>query len=444
VATWLIGFGTSLLGDQVFYVALTWAAVQVTTPGKVGLILVGNAVARALVLLIGGVLVDRVGPKRLVIGSDAARTVTMLAMAAIFAWTTPDVVLLVVLAIVFGIVDGFFLPAVGALPVYLAPPELMTRMQALKSVVTRTAMFAGAPLASLLIVTGSVQLAFTANAVLFGVSVAALLATVVLPLAGSGTGSTGTGTGSGPAERWWQALRRDIRDGLRVIGRDPTLRTLVILVGVLELGFAGPITAGVPLLAAESGWGVTGVGWVLGGFGIGAAVAAGYLAVRRSTPHAGLVALAGLATVSLSIFALGVVARATPDPAAAVIAAGAAGLVAGLGAGVFGTLINSALVTLAPQSQVGRVMAVVVLAGDLAMPISLAATGWITEWSNAALPFILGGGLMVAAAAFAITRRNIRGIELRTPERAEPAPGSESGSRARGGAGGASGPSRRT
>jgi MFS family permease len=422
--TWLIGFGTSLLGDQVFYVALTWAAVQVTSPATVGLILVGNAVARALVLLIGGVLVDRVGPKRLVVSSDAARTVAMLAMAFALAWTTPDVVLLVVLAVVFGIVDGFFLPAVGALPVYLAPPALMTRMQALKSIVTRTAMFAGAPLGSLLIVTGSVRLAFAANAMLFAVSVAALLATVVLPLPASkaGTGPTASGVAAEPAEHWWRVLRRDVRDGLRVIGRDPTLRTLVILVGVLELGFSGPITAGVPLLAAESGWGVAGVGWVLGGFGVGAAAAATYLAVRRSTPRAGLVALAGLVTVSLSILVLGVVARATLDSATAVIAAGAAGLVAGLGAGVFGTLINSAIVTLAPQSQVGRVMAVIVLAGDLAMPISLAATGWITEWSNAALPFILGGGLMVAGAAFAFTRRNIRGVELRTPERVQPEP----------------------
>jgi len=124
VVTWLIGFATSLLGDQVFYVALTWVAVQVTTPGTVGLILVGNSVARALVLLVGGALVDRVGPKRLVVGSDAARTVAMIAIAVTLTLTTPDVMLLAILAVVFGIVDGFFLPAVGALPVYLAPPAL--------------------------------------------------------------------------------------------------------------------------------------------------------------------------------------------------------------------------------------------------------------------------------------------------------------------------------
>lgn len=423
VVTWLIGFGTSLLGDQVFYVALTWAAVQVTTPATVGLILVGNSVARALVLLIGGALVDRVGPKRLVVGSDAARTVVMIAIAVTLTVTTPDVLTLVILAVVFGIVDGFFLPAVGALPVYLAPPALMTRMQALKSMTIRTAMFAGAPLGSLLILTGGVQLAFAANAVLFAVSVAALLATTVSPLRSTevGSGPTRSGAAAEPAEPWWRGLRHDVGDGLRVIGRDPVLCRLVILVGVIELGFTGPITAGVPLLAAESGWGVAGVGWILGGFGIGAAAAAGYLAVRQSPSRAGLVALVGLATMSLSVVALGLVARVPLDPAAAVVVAGAVGLVAGLGAGGYGTLMNSALVTLAPPNQVGRVMAVVVLAGDLAMPISLAATGWITESTNAALPFMLGGGLMLAAAAFAFTQRNIRGMDLRTSEPTEAA-----------------------
>jgi MFS family permease len=118
--------------------------------------------------------------------------------------------------------------------------------------------------------------------------------------------------------------------------------------------------------------------------------------------------------MSLSVVTLVLVARAHLDPAVAVIAAGAAGLMAGLGAGGYGTLMNSALASLAPPSQVGRVMAVVVLAGDLAMPISLAATGWITESTNTALPFILGGGLMLAGAVFAFTRRNIRGMDLRT------------------------------
>ena len=40
-------------------------------------------------------------------------------------------------------------------------------------------------------------------------------------------------------------------------------------------GVLGPMIAGVPLLADETGWGVRTVGWVLGGFGLGAAAGPG-------------------------------------------------------------------------------------------------------------------------------------------------------------------------
>jgi MFS family permease len=256
VVTWFIGFATSLLGDQIFYVALTWAAaVQVTNPRTVGLILVANAVARAVVLLVGGVLVDRLGPKRLVVGSDAARTLVMILTAAWLVTRAPDVGMLVALAVVFGLVDGLFLPAVGAMPVYLAPKSAMTRLQAPKTIVTRGAVFAGAPLGAWIILTGSVRLAFVLNGVLFGVSVVALLMTRVLPRGRSNDRPPGVDAPelavptAAPAavSRWWQDWRRELHDGLRVIAADPTLRTVVILVAVLDFGFAGPITVGVPL-----------------------------------------------------------------------------------------------------------------------------------------------------------------------------------------------------
>ena len=44
-------------------------------------------------------------------------------------------VLIGVLAAVFGFVDGFFLPAVGAAPAFVTTPAGQTRLQALRTVV---------------------------------------------------------------------------------------------------------------------------------------------------------------------------------------------------------------------------------------------------------------------------------------------------------------------
>ena len=97
----------------------------------------------------------------------------------------------------------------------------------------------------------------------------------------------------------------DLRAGIRLIRGYRTLATLLTVVFVAELGFSGPMIAGVPLLANETGWGVRTVGWVLGGFGFGAAAGAGFLLWRRNIRHTGFVALFGLTAMGFSVVGLG-------------------------------------------------------------------------------------------------------------------------------------------
>ncbi len=71
-----------MVGDMVFYLALSWAAVQNgTRPAQAGLVTAVSAVPRALLMLGGGVVADRFGPRKVVIGSDAVRCATVLAVA---------------------------------------------------------------------------------------------------------------------------------------------------------------------------------------------------------------------------------------------------------------------------------------------------------------------------------------------------------------------------
>ena len=95
----------------------------------------------------------------------------------------------------------------------------------------------------------------------------------------------------------------DLRAGIRLIRGYRTLATLLIVVFVAEMGFSGPMIAGVPLLANETGWGVRTVGWVLGGFGLVRAAGAGLL-WRKTVHHTGFVALAGLTAMGLSVVGL--------------------------------------------------------------------------------------------------------------------------------------------
>ncbi|MZG12472.1 MFS transporter, partial [Streptomyces sp. SID5914] len=73
VLRWVGAYTASMLGDSVFFLALSWAAVRQGSPAEAGIVTAVSAVPRALLMLGGGVVVDRLGPRRVVIGSDAVR-----------------------------------------------------------------------------------------------------------------------------------------------------------------------------------------------------------------------------------------------------------------------------------------------------------------------------------------------------------------------------------
>ena len=414
---WLIGLATSLVGYHIYLVTLAWVAVQTTTPANVGLILVAGAIPQAALMLVGGVFVDRIGPKRTIIGSDVLRTLIMIVFAIVVAAGEVNPWLLAALAVMFGLVDGFFLPAVSAAPRYLVPDKSVTRVVAAATIVSRGAEFAGAPLGSWLLVVASAAVAFSVNASLFAVSVVMLALTrMAITQQAPGVAASHAGLSSKHA---LQSVWADLAEGIRLIRGYGTLRTLLIVVFLVELGFGGPMIVGVPLLAHETGWGVRTIGWVLGGFGLGAAAAAGFLAWRKNVRHTGRAALTGLTAMGLSVVSLGVLPAVGPPASAAFAIAGFLGLIAGVGAGFYGTLVTSAVLQLAPAAQIGRVMGALTFSNRAAVPVTFALTGLATDLSNAQVPFLVGGLLVLLAAAVVFLNPNVRQLSMTAAENAK-------------------------
>jgi MFS family permease len=62
----------SLIGDQFHFIALAWLALQLTGSGvALGTVLMAAAIPRAVFMLLGGAMSDRVSPRSLMIGSNA-------------------------------------------------------------------------------------------------------------------------------------------------------------------------------------------------------------------------------------------------------------------------------------------------------------------------------------------------------------------------------------
>ncbi|THA65648.1 MFS transporter [Streptomyces sp. A0958] len=392
VLRWLGAYTASMIGDSVYYMALAWAAARTGSASQTGLVLAVGSIPRAVLLLGGGVLADRLGPRRVVVASDTARCLVILGLAGALLLTSPTVWMLVAVALVFGAVDALFLPAVGALPPRITATSQLARVQGMRGLATRTANVVGAPLGGVAVALGGPVLAFAAAGVLFAVSLPLLLAVRMSPLPVPDTAEP-AGT-----------ARRELADGLRHIRRHPLLGPLMLVLAVSELGFVGPLNLGLILLSDERGWGAAGMGWVVAAFGIGAGASALLLAVRGRAPRAGLTMCL---TVLIGAVAIGALAYAPSVPLAAGVAV-LVGLFAGLGGALCGALVQTA----AEPAYLGRVTSVSTLFTHALAPLSYPVTGAAVALWGTGPVFVASAALCAAGALTGLALAPLRRAEL--------------------------------
>ncbi|MEV4412306.1 MFS transporter [Catellatospora sp. NPDC049609] len=386
---YLGGQAVSILGDQVWYVALSYSAVQLASPGTAGVVLAVSALPRLVLLLFGGAFVDRYGPRRLMIGSDAARGVIALVTAAV-ALAQPSVALLVVVALAFGLADALFLPAAGAMLPRLLSPTQLTGGLALSGLTARAALTLGAPLGGLLLPIGGLPLACLVNAATFAVSVLALWS--VHPAPATPTPRTPVGTA--------------VREGLTYLLRHRLLR-VVLLAGLLvNLGAVGPLNVGLALVADQRDWGSAGIGVMLAGFGVGSV--AGNLLMMRWRPRHGLGMIAGACAVvqAGALFAIAV----APAPAWAF----AATALGGLAGGPQAVLLTGLTHTYTADSHRGRVASINSLASLGITPVAMAVMGFAAEGMGTTRAFAASAALVLAAAALCLLNPSLRQATLHT------------------------------
>ena len=123
-------------------------------------------------------------------------------------------------------------------------------------------------------------------------------------------------------------------------------------------------------------------------------------------------AAVGLTLMALGLLALGLVEQGAFDPGTDVVVAGGCGALAGVGTGLFGTLINASLVVSTPVEQLGRIMAVAALAGYLGDPISFSLTGLTAGYLGASSVFLFGGGFVMVAVLITWVSPAIRTLAL--------------------------------
>ncbi|MGH4031739.1 MFS transporter [Actinomycetota bacterium Odt1-20B] len=391
VLRWLAAYTASVTGDVVYFLALSWSATRTAGPSQAGLVVAAGALPRAVFMLVGGVVADRHGPRRVAAVSDGVRCVVILGAAAALLLAAPGTWLLILLALIFGVVDAVFMPAVGAFPPRITTRDQLARVQGMRGLSIRVSNSVGPGVAGVVLARGGAAGAFAAAGVLFAVSLALLLTVRVAPAPALALGSTAPQRAAALGE---------LRDGLRYVRCHRTLAPLAAVIGLSEMCFSGPVVLGLVLLAGERGWGAVGAGWMASGFSVGAGAAALWVTVVARIPRVGWSVITGLLIAAV---ATGVLGRAPSLPAAVALTA-----LIGLGSGVTTTLTSTLAQAEADPRYLGRVTALTTLCTLGLAPALLPVAGLTAQLWGAAALFAGCGVISLLAAAVALAVPGLR------------------------------------
>jgi MFS family permease len=341
------GQAVSSLGDQFALVALPWLALVLTGSAlALGGVLAVMAVPRATLMLVGGVYVDRLSPRRVMLLSNAARLVAVTALALIVLAGDVSLPMVYLFAFVFGVADAFFFPAQQAIIPALVEPDEIAAANALAQGTTQLTVFAGPAVAGLLVAalgsTGShpgltgIGSALLVDALSFVVSIV----TLVLIRAGA--------TARGEHEPVMKALEA----GLIFVWRWPSLRFVVLFAMGINFFVVGPLYVGLPMIAyGRLPEGAAAYGTLMSALGGGSLL--GMVAVA-TLPRPRSELLGSVVVAVMAVMGIGV--AATAFVSSTLVACLVVGLV-GFGMGYADLVFISWAQQRIPQALMGRVSA---------------------------------------------------------------------------------------
>lgn len=388
----------SLLGDQFALIATPWLVLQLTKDSlMLGIVLALAGLPRAIFILFGGAIADRLSPRRMMLIANVTRLVLTGLMALAVFTGTVQVWMIYAFALSFGIVAGFAIPAETSIVPMLVDEQDLQAGNSIVMGITQLANFIGPTVAGIVIgqFTNTfigVGIAFAFDALTFVVSAVTLQLIHVKQ-------SESTVTAQAKETIW-----ESIRAGVNYLWMDKTMRFTFALLMMVNFLLIGPIMVGIPVLASQRlPEGATAFGLLMSAFAGGNLL--GYLAAgsipKPDGPKLRLIMIVLFAAFGIVIGLLGIVTSTWVDFGML--------FTLGLGNGFIAILLITWMQTRTPKEMLGRIMALFMLSSTGLMPISQAVAGAISKW-DLTLLFIIPGALVVLITAWMSFHPNLKGL----------------------------------
>jgi MFS family permease len=394
-----VGRTASLIGDGIAPVALAFAVLDLTgSATDLGIVLAAHSVVLIALLLVGGVIGDRVSPRLSMLGADFARTFSMGAIAVLLLTGTAEIWQLALLYAVDGAATAFFNPASTAIVPQIVPGPRLQEANALLNISRHGGKVAGPALAGVLLALGSPGSAIAVDAATFAVSALCLLGVRAPKLRGSDVEP---------------AFLSELRHGWREFVSRSWMVAIVISAAVSNAIFfpvfmvLGPVVSN-ESLDGSSSWALIAALWGAGGL-LGAVLALGVRPRRPLLFGEGLIMLIALPAMLLAI------------PASA-LAIGIGALVSGATVGLGEVLYDTVSAQEVPAESLSRVVAYDWFGALALEPLGLALIGPLAAGLGVSTTLWLGAALITICQAGVLFVPSVRRLEARVTTEPTPTP----------------------
>lgn len=257
--TFWVGEFVSVVGDHISIVAFPLLVLQMTeSVALTGMVFAAQGLPRAILMLVGGAIVDRHSPRFVMLLSNMARFILVMIVAWLIHKNQATIEVIIVTALAFGIVDAFFYPASIAMVPSLVEKERLQKANALVQGSVFVGVIFGPALAGLIIAGEATTMGHEmgdaasyasnregfARAFFFdGLTFAASFITLMF------VRSRSLGKSEAGAEGKKSSMLSEIGEALRWVWAEPTIRLGFIGIAILEFFYQASIFVGLPALA---------------------------------------------------------------------------------------------------------------------------------------------------------------------------------------------------
>lgn len=375
----------SVIGDGLVLVAIGLFVTRLTgDPSDVALVLVAYSTPLVLLVLLGGVVADRLPRQRLMVASDVARALLHGTLALLIVTGAVRIWHMVVIGVLFGTAEAFFRPAYTGLVPQTVGEDQIQSAQALTGVSREVAEIVGPALATALVLGVGGAAAFALDAATFVVS-ALLLSRVRSRARGE------------PAER--ATVGRELAEGWRAVRERAWVWATIVAFSIALMTALAPFfvlgaSIAREVYGSDAVYGLANAAWGVGT--VTGAVVGSRWRPRRPL-FAGVLAAVPW-PLCLAVFALG-------PPRTVLYACMAA---AGVGIGLFAVWWETALAQRIPPHLLSRVSAWDWMGSLLLLPVGYLLAGALADPVGGPELLVAGGLVGTAVMALALLPRSTR------------------------------------